>query len=223
MTGVVMVPRRERAVFRQIEFLRLSDTRVLAILVTSEGEVHNRILTVKRSYTAAQLEQVANYLNHSFAGQDMDAVRKQVVTEMRDTRARMDEIMSRALAMAGKVFDETGSHDDYVIAGQTNLMDFDDLASMERLRQLFDAFTEKHQILHLLDECMRAEGVQIFIGEESGYQLLDGCSVITAPYEMDDEVVGVLGVIGPTRMAYDRIIPIVDVTAKLLGAALKQW
>ena len=98
-----------------------------------------------------------------------------------------------------------------------------ELASMERLRQLFDAFTEKHEILHLLDECMRAEGVQIFIGEESGYQLLEGCSVVTAPYEIDDEVVGVLGVIGPTRMAYERIIPVVDVTAKLLGAALKQW
>mgnify|MGYP002062704395 CR=1 FL=1 len=130
-------------------------------------------------------------------------------------------LMRQALEMAGRVFDAAGVKDDYLIAGQTNLMGFNELASMERLRRLFDAFTEKHEILHLLDKCMQAEGVQIFIGEESGYQLLDDCSLVTAPYEIDDQVVGVLGVIGPTRMAYGRVIPIVDVTAKLLGAALK--
>ncbi len=223
MAGVVMIPRSDPAAFRQIEFLRLSGKRVLAILVTSQGEVHNRIIDVRRAYSASQLEQAANYLNAAFAGQDVAAVRRRLMKEMQDTRTRMNEIMSKALEMAGQVFDAKGSRDDCLIAGQTNLMGFDELASMQRLRQLFDAFTEKHEILHLLDESMRADGIQIFIGEESGYEPLDNCSLVTAPYDVNGRVVGVLGVIGPTRMAYERVIPIVDVTAKLLGAALKQW
>ncbi len=222
MAGVVMIPRSDPAAFRQIEFLRLSGKRVLAILVTSQGEVHNRIIDVQRAYSASQLEQAANYLNAAFAGQDVAAVRRRLMKEMQDTRTRMNEIMSKALEMAGQVFDAREPRDDCLIAGQTNLMGFDELASMQRLRQLFDAFTEKHEILHLLDESMRANGIQIFIGEESGYQPLDFCSLVTAPYDVNGKVVGVLGVIGPTRMSYERVIPIVDVTAKLLGAALKQ-
>ena len=222
MAGVVTLPKRERTSFRQIDFLPLSNERVLAILVTNEEEVHNRIIHTERSFTASELEQAANYLNKAFAGETMDKVRRRLVSEMQDTRKRMDDLMSRALVMAGQVVDASNSKEDCVIAGQTNLMGFDEFANMERLRQLFDAFTEKHQILHLLDGCISADGVQIFIGEESGYQLLDGCSLITAPYQVDDEVVGVLGVIGPTRMAYDRVIPLVDVTAKILGAALKK-
>jgi heat-inducible transcriptional repressor len=221
MAGVVTLPRRERSSFRQIEFLRLSGQRVLTILVNSEGEVHNRIIQVERGFSDSQLQQAANYLNETFSGQDMRNVRERLFQELQDTRDHMDLLMRQALEMAGRVFDAAGVKDDYLIAGQTNLMGFNELASMERLRRLFDAFTEKHEILHLLDKCMQAEGVQIFIGEESGYQLLDDCSLVTAPYEIDDQVVGVLGVIGPTRMAYGRVIPIVDITARLLGAALK--
>jgi heat-inducible transcriptional repressor len=222
MAGVVSTPRHERINFRQIEFLHLSERRVLTILVNSEGEVHNRIIHTDRSYSESELRQAANYLNQTFSGQDMRSVREKLLKEMRATREHMDRIMRQAVTMAGQVFDAVESHEDCLIAGQTNLMGFDELASMDRLRRLFDAFTEKHEILHLLDKCMQADGVQIFIGEESGYQLLDDCSLVTAPYKVDDQVVGVLGVIGPTRMAYDRVIPIVDVTAKLLGAALKQ-
>jgi len=221
LAGVVTLPRHERASFRQIEFLSLSEGRVLAILVTNEGEVHNRVIKTDKSYSRRDLEQVANYLNQAFRGQDIGAVRERLVREMRETRDDMDRVMRRALEMAGQVLNARESHEDYVMAGQTNLMGFAELADVERLRRLFDAFTEKHEILHLLDRCMQAEGVQIFIGEESGYQLLDECSVVTAPYKIEDQVIGVLGVIGPTRMAYDRVIPIVDVTAKLLGAALK--
>jgi heat-inducible transcriptional repressor len=140
---------------------------------------------------------------------------------MQEARDSMDQIMARALEMAGQVVEGSDADDDYLIAGQTNLMGFDDLGDMERLKQLFEAFTEKQQILHLLDHCMEADGVQIFIGEESGYRTLDGCSLVTAPYEVGGQVIGVLGVIGPTRMDYERVIPIVDVTARLLGAALK--
>lgn len=221
MAGVVRLPKRVQASFRQIEFLRLSGTRVLAILVTNEEEVLNRIIHTKRVYSESELQQAANSLNAKFAGRGLNAVRAELVQEMREAREHMDQIMARALEMAGQVVTESDDGDDYLIAGQTNLMDFDELTSMDRLKHLFQDFTEKQQILHLLNHCMDADGVQIFIGGESDYRIFDGCSVVTAPYKVDDKVVGVLGVIGPTRMAYERVIPIVDVTARLLGAALK--
>jgi heat-inducible transcriptional repressor len=222
LAGVVMLPRHERSGFRQIEFLPLSGNRVLAILVTSGGEVHNRIIHTERRYSPAQLEQAANCLNSMFTGQDMQEVRERLLADLKSTHAHMDQIMMRAVEMAQRVVSAAEATDDCFIAGQTNLMEFNELANMERLKQLFDAFTEKNQILHLLDRCIEAEGVQIFVGEESGYRLLDDCSLVTAPYRVDDQVIGVLGVIGPTRMDYQRVIPIVDVTARLLSAALKQ-
>ena len=222
LAGVVMLPRHERNAYRQIEFLPLSGNRVLAILVTGEGEVHNRIISTDRGYSPAQLEQAANYLNEMFTGQDIQDVRKHLLADLKKTHEHMDQIMMQAVEMAQRVVEAAEDADDCLIAGQTNLMEFEELASMERLKQLFDAFTEKNQILHLLDRCIEAEGVQIFVGEESGYQLLDDCSLVTAPYRIEDEVIGVLGVIGPTRMNYSRVIPLVDVTARLLSAALKQ-
>ncbi len=222
MAGVVMMPRSDHVSLRQIEFLPLSSKRVLAILITNEEEVINRIVNTQHDYSAAELEQAANYINHTCAGRSIPVVRDTLLKEMRETRVGMDKIMVRALEMAEQLFDPLEEKDDCLIAGQTNLMDFDELVKMEQLRGLFDAFIEKQQILHLLDECLQADGVQIFIGEESGFSPLGNCSVVMAPYEVNNEVVGVLGVIGPTRMAYDRVIPVVDVTAKLLGAALKQ-
>ncbi len=221
MAGVVTVRRQERTTFRQIEFLPLSDHRVLAILVTNAGEVHNRILRTHRDFDRAELDQAANFLNKSYAGQDMESVRERVLKQLNDTREHFDQRMTQALRMAGEVVNVSDSREDFLIAGQTNLMEFADLASLEQLRKLFDAFTEKREILHLLDQFQHADGVQIFIGEESGYQLLNGCSVVTAPYQVNEKVVGVLGVIGPTRMNYERVIPVVDVTARILGAALK--
>lgn len=222
LAGVVMMPRHERSAFRQIEFLPLSGNRVLAILVTSEGEVHNRIINTDQHYSPAQLEQAANYLNEMFIGRNIHEVRERLLKDLKSTHEHMDQIMIRAMAMAQQVVEAAEDTDDCFIAGQTNLMEFSELASMERLRQLFEAFTEKNQILHLLDRCIQADGVQIFVGEESGYQLLDDCSLVTAPYHIEDQVIGVLGVIGPTRMDYERVISIVDVTARLLGTALKQ-
>ncbi len=222
LAGVVMLPRHERNVFRQIELLPLSGSRILAILVTSEGEVHNRIITTERRFSPAQLEQAASYLNQMFTGQDIKDVRKRLLDDLKHTHQNMDQLMMRALILAQEVVESAEHKDDCFIAGQTNLMEFGELANMERLRQLFDAFNEKREILHILDRCIAAEGVQIFIGEESGYGLLDDCSVVTRSYRVNDEVVGVLGVIGPTRMDYERVIPIVDVTARLLAAALRQ-
>jgi len=222
LAGIVMTPRHEHSVFRRIEFLPLPGNRVLAILVTSEGEVHNRIVNPERDYSLVQLERAANHLNDLFTGRSLHEVRRRLVADMKATRRHMDQVMQQAMEMAQGVVEAAEGTEDCLIAGQTNLMEWDELADVDRLKQLFDAFTEKSQILHLLDRCIAAEGVQIFVGEESGYQSLDNCSLVTAPYSIDDQVIGVLGVIGPTRMNYPRVIPLVDMTARLLTAALKQ-
>ncbi len=223
LAGVVMLPSQKALALQHIEFMSLSDNRVLAILVINKDEVRNVIVSTEREYSKSELEQVANYLNSAFAGKGLSAVREKLLKEMRQAKADLDETMRMAIDMADKVFlPEKGEHGDYVMAGETNLMGFDDLSHMEKLRRLFNAFSEKQDILYLLDNCMQANGMKIFIGEESGYQVLDECSVVAAPYEVDGERVGVLGVIGPTRMAYERVIPIVDVTAKLLGNALNR-
>lgn len=221
LAGVVMVPKQNQVTITQLEFIPLSNTRVLSVIVTSNGDVFNRILETSRTFSRSELEQAGNYINANYAGRELSSIRGQLLQEMQKTRESMDSMMAEAMEMANSALSPEDEEGDVVIAGQTNLMDFDELAQMDRLRGLFDAFTEKQEILHLLDRCMEADGVQIYIGEESGYSTLKDCSVITAPYQVDEEVVGVLGVIGPTRIAYDRVIPIVDVTARLLGAALK--
>jgi len=221
MTGVVTLPRQEHALFKRVEFLRLSGTQVLAILVTGEDEVQNRILTTEKEHSPAELQQASNYLNEMFAGKDLAQARAALLHEMQETRTNMNSMMVTAMHMADQVLEKNQS-EDYVMAGQTNLMDFQELCDLDKLRKLFDAFNTKRDMLHLLDQCIHSEGIQIFIGDESGYQMLDECSMVTAPYSVDGQVLGVLGVIGPTRMAYDRVIPIVDATARLLGAALNQ-
>jgi heat-inducible transcriptional repressor len=220
MAGVVMLPRRERLGIRQIEFLSLSDNRVLSILMFEDNEIQNRILQLDRKFTPSELQQASNYLNSLFAGRDLMTVRRALLEDMTRSREHINELMKTAIDMASQVFAEQNK-EDYILAGHVNLMDFKELATdVDKLRALFDAFNTKRDILHLLDQALTSQGIQIFIGEESGYQVLDECSIITSPYQINDQVVGVLGVIGPTRMAYDRVIPIVDVAAKLLGAAL---
>ncbi len=221
MAGVVMIPRHDQIVIRELQFVHLSDSRVLAILVTSQGEVLNRIVETSRLFTRSELEQASNFINTHYRGMELEAIKNRILQEMQAHQQDMDRLMREALNIAGRALEEEGGEQDYVVSGQTNLMDFDELAQLDRIKQLFEAFSEKQEILHLLDRCVQADGVQLFIGEESGYGPLERCSVVTAPYEMEDRVVGVLGVIGPTRMAYDRVIPIVDITAKMLGAALK--
>jgi heat-inducible transcriptional repressor len=219
LAGVVTLPRHDHPLFKRVEFLPLSDRRVLAILVTGSDEVQNRVLKTERDCSAAELQQASNYLNELFIGKDLTEVRANLLREMQETRSSMNEMMRTAMQMADQVLEQ--NHDeDFVMAGQTNLMEFRELCDIDKLRKLFDAFNRKRDILHLLDQCVHGEGIQIFIGEESGYQMLDECSMVTAPYSVDGRVLGVLGVIGPTRMAYDRVIPIVDATARLLGAAL---
>ena len=192
------------------------------MLVLNQQEVQNRIIATDRTYTESELVQAANYLNTHYAGRDLDDVRREIFQDLRHTRDRLNEMTASVVEMAEKGLRVDDAGGDYVVRGQTNLMDQGEPEDIERLRQLFDAFAEKRVLLHLLDRSQGAEGVQLFIGEESGYDVLDRYSVVTSRYEVDSEVVGVLGVIGPTRMAYERIIPVVDITARLLGAALNQ-
>jgi len=219
MAGVVTLPSHEHALFKRVEFIPMSEDRVLAILVTGEDEVQNRILTTEKQHSASELQQASNYLNEIFAGKDLAEVRATLLREMQETRSNMNSMMMTAMQMADQVL-ESKQDEDFVMAGQTNLMEFQELCDIDKLRKLFDAFNQKRDILNLLDQCIHSEGIQIFIGDESGYQMLDECSMVTAPYSVDGQIMGVLGVIGPTRMAYNRVIPIVDATARLLGAAL---
>jgi len=221
MAGLVTLPNPNYVALSQIEFIGLSENRALAIMVMSNREVQNRVVQLDRYYSTEELRRAANYLNEAFAGRSLKDVRAQLVGQLQETRQHMNQLMQDAIQMAQKVFDAKPDEGvEYVIAGETNLMGFAELSNVDRLRRLFEAFNEKHDILRLLDSCLRAEGIQIFIGQESGYRILDDISVVTAPYTLDNRVVGVLGIIGPTRMAYERVIPIVDLTAKLLGSAL---
>ncbi len=221
MAGVVTVPRSHKISLRQIEFLPLSEKRVLVILVVNDTEVQNRILHTERDYTRSELQQAQNYINEHYAGTDLHTVREKLLADLDRTRDSMNQAMHDIIAVAHSAMGRAEHPDDeYVLAGETKLMDFAELSDVEKLRKLFDAFSHKRLILDLLDRSINADGVRVFIGEESGYRILDDCSVVTAPYHLDDETIGVLGVIGPTRMAYDRVVPIVDVTARLLEKAL---
>ena len=221
MAGVVTIPRAHQATLRQIEFLPLSEKRVLAILVINDREVQNRILHIEQEYTAAELQRAANYINENYAGTDLLQIRERLISDLESTRDSMNRAMHDIIAVAQAAMHETTPKSEFLMAGETNLMDFAELSDLDTLRRLFEAFSRKRFMLELLDRSINAKGVQVFIGDESGFQILDNCSVVTAPYNVDDETIGVLGVIGPTRMAYDRVVPIVDVTARLLGTALK--
>ena len=221
LAGVVTLPRAQTASITQIEFVGLSDNRALVVLVFNDREVQNRIIQLERYHNPDELRRAANHLNERCRGKTLSQVRQEILREMQEARESMNTMMQVAISVAEHVFKpEEQSRMEYVIAGETNLMGAGELSSVDKLRRLFEAFNEKRDILNLLDHSLRADGVQIFIGQESGFRILDDVSMVTAPYSADDEVVGVIGVIGPTRMAYERVIPIVDVTAKLLGAAL---
>jgi heat-inducible transcriptional repressor len=220
--GIVVAPRRRGAVLRHVEFFGLSEKRVLLIMVASDGEVQNRVLVTDRSYTASQLTEAGNFINQHYAGLEFDQVRQKVRSELFDLHKDISSLMQAAIETGADAHRAPGA-DGVVISGGRNLLEVDELSGdMQRLRRLFDLFERKTQLLDILELSERAEGVRIFIGGESQLVALDECSIVTAPYEVDGNVVGTVGVIGPTRMAYERVIPIVDVTAKLISSALSQ-
>lgn len=219
--GVVVAPRRRGAVLRHIEFFGLSEKRVLLIIVASDGEVQNRVLVTDRPYKPSQLQEAANFINQHYTGLDFDALRHNVRNELIELHRDISALMQAAIETGSDALQQ--ANDDVVISGGRRLLEVDELSNdMQRLRRLFDLFERKTQLLDILEQSERADGVKIFIGGESQLVPLDECSIVTAPYEVDGRVVGTVGVIGPTRMAYERVIPIVDITAKLLSSALSQ-
>jgi heat-inducible transcriptional repressor len=216
--GVVMTPRRSSS-FRQVEFLRLSERRVLLIIVTPEGDVQNRILHVDREYTLSELNEASNYVNQHFAGLEFDAINLRLQHELVSLRDDMTRLLQQAVAAGNEAAAEHS--ETVVISGERNLVAVHELSeNMDRLRQLFGLFEQKSRLIQLFDASSHADGVQIFIGGESQLVPMDQLSVVMAPYVCDGKVIGTLGVIGPTRMAYERVIPIVDITAKLVSSAL---
>jgi heat-inducible transcriptional repressor len=221
--GVVTVPRQESNALRQVEFLPLSGDRVLVILVINEREVQNRIIHTERHYTEEELREAANLINQRFAGQPIDQVQARIIEDMEAVRASIDHYMKDTLTLASRALaSEEEEQDDYLVAGESQLLGSATPEELDRLQELFLAFQSKKDLLHLLERCSRATGIQIFIGDEAGYEVLGNYSVVTAPYSDGGEILGVLGVIGPTRMAYEKVIPIVDVTARMLSSALNR-
>ena len=219
--GVVATPRRAAITVRQIEFLRLSEKRVLLIIVMPDGEVENRVLVTPKDYTQGQLTEAGNFLSQHYADCAFQDIHQRMRNELNQLQHDLTALMNAAMAASDEAM--ARKHEDYVISGERNLLHINDLSSnMAQLRGLFNVFEQKTELLHLLDASRRAPGMHIFIGNESGLAGLDECSVVSAPYTADGQVIGTLAVVGPKRMDYERVIPIVDVTAKLLGNALSQ-
>jgi heat-inducible transcriptional repressor len=220
--GVVTVPRQADFPLRHIDFVPLPDARVLVILVFADNQVQNRVVQLAQPLPGAALEQAANYLNSQFAGLRLDDIRTQLLLELRETSSELNRLLASSVELAAASFAPQAGDDDVLVSGQTNLMAYSELADLQRLRELFEAFQQKNELLQLMEVCARAPGVRLFIGEESGFSALDGCSVVTASYGAQGRVLGAVGVIGPTRMAYERVIPVVKATAGLLSDALNR-
>lgn len=220
--GIVVLPSQSVTRFHQIEFMPLSESRILSILVTEDGRVQNRVLPVDQAFTSSELVEAANFFNHRYKGTTLEEVRHKLIEDMQTDNDEMHRLNHAAMLTASRVISEEDANIDHdmMLSGEQKLLDVPDLCQIETLQKLFDAFKTKRDLLNLLDRSMKAEGISVFIGEESGYSALGECSVIASPYEVEGKTIGTLGVIGPTRMAYAEVISVVDITARLLGKAL---
>ncbi len=219
LAGIVSLTHTAPAEVRHIEFMKHSDRRVLVILVINQDDVHNKVIHVDRDYSELQLQQAAQTLSRYLIGRSFENARKMLLEELSELRTDVNSIMETVLDAMDEVC-SLNDHEDLIMSGETNLLEYAELSDINKLRNLFNVFNKKTDLLKLLDGCTSADGVEIFIGSESGYSVLSDCSVVGAPYHVKGEIVGVLGVIGPTRIAYEQVIPVVDVTAKLLTSAL---
>jgi heat-inducible transcriptional repressor len=220
MAGLVTLPQQNAHVFRHIEFLPLSEDRVLVILVTNEQDVHHRVVKPEHKSSPSELVEAANYLNAVYSGRDINEVRSSLADMLKTAQELVERQAARAAHVASLAFETEQQSDDFVLAGQNNLMDCAEFGDVARLRELFEAFNHKQSILKLLEQRAADGGMNIVIGEESGDSALGSCSFITSPYLVAGQIAGVVGVIGPTRMHYDQVIPLVNITAKLLGEVL---
>lgn len=223
MACLVVTPTQDRARLKHIEFLSLDSARVLVVLVFNDDEVQNRIMTVDREYSKVELQQASNLLNQQFVGSELGQIRDKLLAQLKVHKQQLDSLMQTTIDLASRALSTDTASRNYVVSGQSNLFYIaDQEGGVDKLKQLFDAFQQKRDLLGLMDRCMQADGVQIFIGQESGYQLLDECSLVASPYAAaQNDVLGMLAVIGPTRMPYQEVIPTVDLAAKILSAALK--
>ncbi len=219
LTGVVSLTHTAPAEIRHIEFMRLSEQRILVILVINKDEVHNKVIQADRDYSDDELRQATQTLGQYLIGKNFHDARHLLLDELSGLKSDVNTIMETVLGAMEEVCDDSGN-DELLTSGERNLLEYAELSDINKLRDLFNVFNEKKELLKLLDGCTSAEGVEIFIGSESGHSVLSDCSVVGAPYHINGEIVGVLGVIGPTRIAYEQVIPVVDVTAKLLSSAL---
>ena len=219
LAGIVTLSHTAPAEVRHIEFMKLSERRILVILVINQDEVHNKVIHVDRDYSELELHRAAQTLSRYLIGRSFENARKLLLDELSDLRSDVNQIMETVLAAMEDVCNMS-AHDDLMTSGESNLLEYAELSDINKLRDLFNVFNEKTDLLKLLDGCTSAEGVEIFIGSESGYSVLSDCAVVGAPYHVKGEIVGVLGVVGPTRIAYEQVIPVVDMTAKLLTSAL---
>ena len=218
LAGLVTIPLAEQVSLRQVEFIQLNDNQVLAILVVNEREVQNRVIETRHRYTDIELRQAANYINDAFSGQSLQSIRNGVLASMSEDQTQINSLLQNAMDIASKAFAETDH--DFVLAGESKLVN--PTSSADEIKKLLDAFEHKSSIVHLLDACIDGEGVNLFIGHESGYEPFDDLSLVTAPYEVRGKVAGVIGVIGPTRMSYQRVVPLVDLTSRVLGQVLER-
>ncbi|OGT06139.1 MAG: heat-inducible transcriptional repressor HrcA [Gammaproteobacteria bacterium GWF2_41_13] len=222
LAGLVSLPKRNRISLKHIEFLALSDKHILAVLVFNDREVQNRVIQTDRAFSSSELQEAANFLNEQYVGKDLMTIRRVLLRSMKNDQQTMNRLMKTALDMAAQAFQEDLEQEDYVLVGESNLLGLAHVTGVDRIQLLFEAFTQKQMILELLDKCLTAVNTQIFIGKESGYEVLDHLSIVATPYHTEGEILGVLGVIGPTRMPYDKIIPVVNMTAKWLSHALTE-
>ena len=216
--GVVMLPKAKKTSFKHIEFLNLSKKRILVIIVTSDGSVQTRVLDTQEEYDQSTLIEASNFFNEHYKDLDISKIKEKIIDELSTMKKNMTNLMSAAVELS-----ISPKHDEnLILTGQGNLLDTIDLSqNVKSIKKIIELFEKKTALLQLLEKSHHSSGIQIFIGEESGYQALDECSIVTAPYQSDGEVLGILGVIGPTRMAYERVIPIVDITAKMLSNSIK--
>ncbi len=222
MAGIVTLQRMQDEQLCHIEFVRLSATQVLVILVMKNRQIQNRLLVVEKDYSTNELQHATNYLNELLEGKSLQDARSHLLKEMEKVQDNVAGYMQGCIELGKQAIFDVDREDDCVIAGKTNLVGYDDLADMDKLRELFTAFNDKREMLQLLDTTLNSEGVQIFIGRESGHDVFDDVSVVTSSYRSSGEMIGVLGIIGPKRMDYERVIPVVDITSRLLSASLKQ-
>jgi len=217
--GIVAAPSFSANVFRQMEFIRLGSRRILAILVSQSGSVQNRIIELKEDVPADELLKMANYLNGMLQGLTISQVKGRIVREMESERIRYDDLLANALKLSQQALDDVGA--EIFIEGQANILDLPEFSDVQKMKDIFRAMEQKSQLLSLLDNCLKAPGVNIFIGSESHLNSMSGMSLITSTYVSGKNTLGVLGVIGPTRMGYGKVIPIVDYTARMLTRLLQ--